>query len=189
MTAPSRPPARPPLSEPVSGPVSDGRVSDGRVSDARVSAAPGSPLARVRALARLLDDAVHVPGTRVGLGLDAVLGLIPGVGDAAGGLVSAFLVVQAARMGVPRAVLLRMLVNVGIDSVVGAVPLLGDLFDIGWKANRRNVALIEEAIAAPEAARRASIGAIVGVLAVLALMVAGGILLTVLVMRWLAQHL
>ena len=156
---------------------------------APVSDAPGSPLARVRALARLLDDAVRVPGTRVGFGLDALLGLIPGIGDAAGGLVSAFVVMQAARIGVPGTVLARMLVNVGIDALVGTVPVLGDLFDVAWKANRKNVALLEQAVAAPEATRRASVGVVIGVAVAVALMVAGGILLTILVMRWLAQQL
>jgi len=143
----------------------------------------------VRALARLLDDAIRVPGTRIGLGLDGLLGLIPGVGDAAGGLVSAYLVLQAARMGVSRAVLARMLVNVGIDVLVGAVPLLGDIFDFAWKANRKNAALLEAAVAAPDATRRASTGVVVGAVVAIALMVGGGILLTILVMRWLAQQL
>lgn len=170
MNNPVRPPARAP-------------------SRAPVSAAPGTPLARARALARLFDDIIRVPGTRVGFGLDALVGLIPGVGDLAGGLASAYLVLQAAQLGVPRSVLVRMVANVGIDALVGVVPVLGDLFDIGWKANRKNVELLEQAIAAPDAARRESTGVVVGLLAVIALMVAGSILLTIFVMRWLAQQL
>lgn len=170
VSAPIRPPSRTPARTPVAD-------------------APGSPLAQVRALARLLDDAIRVPGTGIGIGLDGLLGLIPGVGDAAGGLVSAYLVLQAARMGVSRSVLARMLVNVGIDALVGAVPLLGDIFDFAWKANRKNAQLLEAAVAAPDATRRASTGVVVGAVVAIALMVGGGILLTILVMRWLAQQL
>lgn len=101
---------------------------------------------RVEALRRwatLLDAAFGIPGTRFRVGLDALIGLVPGVGDAVSGVFSAALIVQAARMGIPRVVLGRMAANVLIDVLVGAIPFLGDLFDVGWKANLRNVALLE----------------------------------------------
>jgi uncharacterized protein DUF4112 len=100
-------------------------------------------LERVRALARLLDSAVRIPGTNIRLGADSVVGLIPGLGDMAGAVLSGYIVLVATRLGVPVAVVTRMLVNIGIDTLAGSVPLVGDLFDVGWKANMRNVALLE----------------------------------------------
>jgi hypothetical protein len=101
------------------------------------------------ALARLLDTAIRIPGTNIRLGLDAVLGLIPGAGDAVGALLSSYIILAAARQGAPRAVLLRMIGNVAIDSVIGAVPVLGDIFDIAFKSNARNAALLERVAVQP----------------------------------------
>jgi hypothetical protein len=95
-------------------------------------------------LTHWLDEAVRIPGTNIRFGLDALLGFfVPGLGDAASGVASVSLLVLALRRGVPRVVLARMILNLGIDAVVGAVPLLGDLFDVGWKANRKNLELIK----------------------------------------------
>lgn len=113
-------------------------------------------LEAMRRWATLLDSAFGVPGTRIRFGIDALVGLVPGLGDAFTGLFSVGLLVQAARMGVPRIVLARMAVNVLIDLAVGTVPILGDLFDVGWKANLRNVALLERFVL--EGARRPSAG-------------------------------
>ncbi len=93
--------------------------------------------------ATLLDAAFGIPGTRIRFGLDALVGLIPGAGDALAGLFSAAIILQAARMQVPRVVLVRMVFNALIDVSVGAIPFLGDLFDVGWKANLRNVRLLD----------------------------------------------
>jgi hypothetical protein len=134
--------------------------------------------ARVRTIAKLLDEAVTIPGTRVGLGLDALIGLVPGVGDTAGLLLSAGIVVQAARLGVPTAVLARMVLNVAVDGVVGAVPVAGDLFDVGWKANVRNVRLMQDALDAPDATGRSSALVVGGVALALLLVVGGAALLT-----------
>jgi hypothetical protein len=100
-------------------------------------------LRRSRSVARLLDDAVRVPGTQRRVGLDAMLGLLPLGGDAIGALLSLYVVVEAYRIDVPRALLLRMLWNVFVDFVGGIVPIAGDLFDAVWKANVRNVELLE----------------------------------------------
>jgi hypothetical protein len=97
---------------------------------------------RLDRLATTLDSAWGLPGTRFRFGADAVLGLLPGVGDAASFGLSAYLVYEARRLGAPPALLRRMVVNVGLDSVVGAVPLLGDVFDVVFKANKRNMALL-----------------------------------------------
>lgn len=101
---------------------------------------------RVEALRRwagLLDSAFGIPGTRVRFGVDAILGLVPGLGDAFSGVFSLILIVHAARLGLPRIVLARMGANVLIDVLIGVIPLAGDLFDVAWKANLRNVALVE----------------------------------------------
>lgn len=90
----------------------------------------------------LLDDCIRVPGTRIRLGLDSLVGLIPGVGDAATGAAALALVWRAHRLGAPPALLGQMLKNVGIDVAVGAIPVVGDLFDVTWRANRRNLDLL-----------------------------------------------
>lgn len=101
-------------------------------------------LKRLRSLSRLLDDAVRIPWTQYRVGLDPLIGLIPGGGDLVAGILSAYIIVEAARMGIPKEKLGRMGGNVLLEIGVGAVPLLGDLFDVTWKANARNVALLEE---------------------------------------------
>jgi hypothetical protein len=97
---------------------------------------------RLRQLAYLLDDRFRIPGTKYRIGLDGLIGLIPGLGDAATTLLSLYIVLEARRHGVPVTKLGRMGLNVGLDAVLGAVPLIGDLFDVAWKANRRNLALL-----------------------------------------------
>lgn len=91
----------------------------------------------------LLDSAFRVPGTRVTFGLDPLLGLVPGLGDVTTPIFSALVLLHAVRLRIPRVVQLRMVLNAAIDFAVGFVPMLGDLFDLGWKANVRNLALLE----------------------------------------------
>jgi hypothetical protein len=91
----------------------------------------------------LLDSAFRVPGTRLTFGLDPLLGLVPGLGDLATPLFAALLLVHAVRLRIPRVVQVRMLINAVIDFGIGSIPVLGDLFDFGWKANVRNLALLE----------------------------------------------
>lgn len=100
-------------------------------------------LDRVRVVAWLLDDAVRVPFTRRRVGLDALLGVLPLGGDAVGGVLSLYVVVEGYRQGVGRRVLARMLGNVVLDVVVGSLPVIGDVFDAVWKTNARNRALVE----------------------------------------------
>ena len=97
---------------------------------------------RLQKLAYWLDDRFRLPGTNMRIGLDGLLGFIPGIGDAATALLSAYIIAEAYRLGVPPSHLVRMGANVGIDALVGSVPILGDIFDVRWKANRRNVALL-----------------------------------------------
>jgi hypothetical protein len=101
-------------------------------------------LERLERLAYWLDDRFRVPGTRFRVGLDGLVGLVPGVGDVVTNALTAYIVYQAWRLGIPRRVLLRMLGNLGIDTLVGIVPVAGDLLDLGFKANRRNVRLLRQ---------------------------------------------
>jgi hypothetical protein len=105
-------------------------------------------IARLDALASLLDTAFLVPGTNIRFGVDALIGLIPGIGDAVTTLMSLYIVQEARALGAPRHLIARMRVNVALDGVIGAVPLLGDAFDVMWRANRRNMALLQKHLAA-----------------------------------------
>jgi len=96
-------------------------------------------IAELDRLARLLDSQWRIPGTSIRLGADAVAGLIPGVGDVGAGLVSAYLIYRASQFGVPKSVLAVMVGNVVLDTVVGAIPLAGSIFDLFYKANNRNI--------------------------------------------------
>lgn len=127
-----------------------------RTPDVAVGTLQPGQLDRLRTVSRLLDSAIGIPGTRFRFGLDALIGLVPGIGDAAGAIFSSFIVLQAARLGVPKSTLARMLANIGLDAIVGQVPLLGDLFDFGWKANTKNLNLLEDHLQRPAAGRAAS---------------------------------
>jgi hypothetical protein len=97
----------------------------------------------LRRWAVLLDSAFRIPGTRFRFGLDAILGLVPGLGDITTPTFSALLLLQAVRMRLPIVVQARMVLNAALDMLLGLVPVLGDVVDIGWKANLRNLALLE----------------------------------------------
>jgi hypothetical protein len=107
-------------------------------------AAEEADVERLERFAELLDSQFRLPGTNVRLGLDPLLGLIPGIGDAATALISLGVVNEARRIGASNRALARMLVNIGVDSIVGTVPLVGDIFDVGYRANRRNVQLLRQ---------------------------------------------
>ncbi len=130
-----------------------------------------------------------MPGTSLRFGLDPVLGLVPGLGDAVGAVLAAWILIEAIRLGAPRATLLRMAANIGLDALLGAAPILGDLFDVVWKANLENVALLERHAVEPLAARKADrvfVTVLAGGVAVLcAGLVAGGVWLT----AWLVRLL
>ncbi len=155
---------------------------------AELSSTDDARLARARVLARALDSAVGVPGTRFRVGLDPLLGLVPGLGDLAGAALSGYIVLVGIQLGASRSVVLRMVANVAIDTLVGSVPVLGDLFDAGWKSNNRNVALIEQHVASPRKTRRASRLLFVGVLLLLVVLAGAGLAATILGIRWLLHH-
>jgi len=99
-------------------------------------------LSRLQTVARIMDTAIAVPGTNIRFGADSLLGLVPGVGDFAGALVGLAIVNEARRLGVPRHKMAKMIANIGLDTLAGAIPLLGDVFDVYFKSHRRNVQLI-----------------------------------------------
>jgi hypothetical protein len=111
---------------------------------------------RLNHLAWLLDSSIRVPGTGFTIGLDALIGLVPVVGDLVGVFLSGYIVREAAALGVPRSMLLRMAFNVALEGLVGMIPLAGDVFDAAYKANQRNVRLLNAWLDAPRAARRSS---------------------------------
>ncbi|MEO1592178.1 MAG: DUF4112 domain-containing protein [Cyanobacteria bacterium J06632_22] len=129
-------------------------------------------LLRLRRLSHVLDNAIPIPG--VGrVGLDPILGLLPGGGDILTGAISIYVVFEAARLGVPAATLGRMGLNILADVLSGTVPLLGDLVDVAWKANARNVALLEKHIESPrESGRADKIFAVLLIAALIALILA-----------------
>lgn len=100
-------------------------------------------LRRTRTVARLLDDAVPIPGTGYRIGLDGIVGLLPVAGDAVTAVVGLYIVAEAVRAGASASVVGRMLGNLLVDTVVGSIPVVGDVFDVVWKANVRNVELFE----------------------------------------------
>ena len=116
---------------------------------------PKDRLQRLRSLAWLLDNSIPLPGG-FRIGLDAVIGLVPGVGDAIGALFSAFILNEARLLGAPRSVLTRMSGNILLETVIGSIPFIGDLFDMGFKANMRNIALLERLQFDPAGTRRGS---------------------------------
>jgi Domain of unknown function (DUF4112) len=100
-------------------------------------------LRRMRQLSQLLDGAIVIPGTNQRIGLDPILGLIPGGGDTLSAALSGYIIIEAARMGLPRSALTRMVMNLVLDTVAGSVPVLGDIFDVFSKANLRNMQIVE----------------------------------------------
>ena len=124
------------------------------------SSQPSAPphltkLTHLRQISDLWDRALGIPGTRWRVGLESIVGLLPFGGDFIGLLLSSYIVFQSLEFGLPRTILFRMLFNIILDAAVGSVPILGDLFDTTWKANTKNVNLLEAHLASPEASRQA----------------------------------
>jgi len=121
-------------------------------------------LAQLRGLSRVLDGAITIPGTGIRVGLDPIIGLVPVVGDWIGAALSGYIIVQGARLGASGATLMRMTGNLVVDLVVGSVPVLGDIFDLGFRANERNLALISAHVQSPATRRRSDLAVVVGVI-------------------------
>jgi hypothetical protein len=119
-----------------------------------MSSSPSSPksslneaesqrLKRLQNLGDFLDNAITIPGTSYRIGFDPILGLLPGAGDFVAMMLSVYIVMEAVRFGLPKSTVFRMVVNLVLDALLGAFPLLGDLFDFAWKANSQNLALLK----------------------------------------------
>lgn len=141
-------------------------------------------------LAHWMDSAFHIPGLNVRFGLDTIIGLLPFVGDGLSSLISFYILSAAARHGVPRATLARMGGNVAIDWLLGSVPFVGDVFDVFWKSNKMNVALLRRHLETPvEERRRSTLGDklfVAAVILALLAVLAGIGLLTVFVLQGIA---
>ena len=148
--------------------------------DALLQTRDPKEIERLRSLTRLLDSAIQIPGTRYRFGLDAIVGLVPWVGDVIGAIFSSYIVLQATRMGVSKPTLIRMMGNVALDTVVGEIPFLGDLFDVGWKSNTKNLRLLEGHLERPATTTRSSRGVLLLVGLGLVLLIAGIIALGIL---------
>lgn len=143
-----------------------------------------------RKLAHLMDDAVTVPGTKIGIGLDAVIGLLPGIGDALGSTLSGVIVYDAVRARVPMLVLARMAWNLLLDAALGIVPFAGDLLDVAHRANRKNYRLLEHELEGHPVREAPTVGYVVGAVALMVLPLLAGLAATVLglwlIWRWVS---
>lgn len=111
---------------------------------------------RSRKFAELLDSRFTIPGTKIKIGIDPIIGLVSGIGDLAGASLSLYFMFMAAKLGAKSSVLLRMFMNILADLTIGAIPVLGDMFDIAWKANLRNARLLEKLEEDPEQTEKSS---------------------------------
>jgi uncharacterized protein DUF4112 len=134
-------------------------------------------------LSHILDDFLKIPGTSIRFGLDGIVGIIPGIGDLIGGIASCIIIVAAWMRGVSYVTLVRMAANVGIEVVVGSIPVIGDMFDIAWRANRRNYALLAGSLVQPRKNTIQSWIFLIG----LCILLAGLVLVPMLVLAWLAD--
>lgn len=142
---------------------------------------------RLRMLAWLLDSSIPIPGTRFTVGLDALIGLVPFLGDLIGVLISSYIIAEARRLGASRSVLARMAFNVAVEGLVGLIPFAGDVFDAAWKANQRNVQLLEHWVERPRHAERASWAFVAMIVLGMVALAAVTISLTYLLLRWLVS--
>jgi uncharacterized protein DUF4112 len=142
----------------------------------------------LRRLEILLDEAFRIPFTRIRFGIDGIIGLVPGLGDVLAGLLSLIIPIAAWIRGVPYVTLVRMGVNVGIGVLVGSIPVLGDAFDIGWKANRRNYLLLQRHLGEPLRHTWKDWAFLTVLACVMGLIFAIPIFLVVWLLAWLVRH-
>ena len=141
-------------------------------------------------LALIMDEFIRVPGTKFKFGLDPLIGLLPGLGDTGSALVSAFALIQAARLGVPKILLARMSLNILINELIGIVPVIGDAFSFWFKSNARNYQIIKDHAAAPgRASRKSDWIFVIAVLVLLFGIVCCGLLVTFLFLREIGRLL
>jgi len=166
-------------------------MDDKARSDADRQSRGRRELDRLRAIARLFDQAFAVPGTKWRFGIDALFGLVPGLGDIVGAVVAVYALHVARTLRAPGAIQLHMLGNIAVDAIVGTVPLAGDLFDFVFKAQTRNLALLDAWVAAPEPtasrSRRGLLLVPIAVLTVFIILTVFGIYMLYLLFSWLAN--
>ncbi|HLA10035.1 MAG TPA: DUF4112 domain-containing protein [Pyrinomonadaceae bacterium] len=147
----------------------------------------------IERLAWLMDDLFRIPVLGWRFGLDAIIGLIPGVGDTASSLASFYILASAVRYRVPRITLLRMGLNIGLDYLVGSLPFVGDLFDAWWKSNQRNIALLRErARLSSDTEEQGSVGDwifVAGILVSLVVLAIGAAFLSFYLLLWIANQI
>ncbi|CBN55827.1 MULTISPECIES: DUF4112 domain-containing protein [Kamptonema] len=146
-------------------------------------------LRRIRQISHLLDNAIGIPGTRYRIGIDPILGIVPGGGDFVAMVFSAYMIVTAAQMGLSQEKLVQMVSNVIVDTFAGTVPVVGDLFDVAWKSNIKNLELLEEHLGSPQTGTAVNwwfVGALLGGLLLVMLLI---ISLSVAIIGWLASAL
>jgi uncharacterized protein DUF4112 len=156
-------------------------------SDERRASASVEPL--FRWLALIMDDLLRFPGTKLRVGIDPVIGLIPGIGDVASAIVSAVALIHAARYGLPKILLARMAMNILINELVGIIPGLGDAFSVWFKSNVRNYELLQRYSAAPARSRRSDWIFVIAVLGLLFVIVCAGLIVTALVLQAIGRFL
>jgi hypothetical protein len=142
-------------------------------------------LRRLRRISHLLDNAIPIPGTKYRIGLDPILGLIPGGGDLIGSIFAGYVVFKSAQLGVPQETLIQMAANIVFDTVAGTVPVAGDLLDVTWKANVKNIELLDAHLGSPEPGKKADWLFVAALLLGLTLIVGGIIFLSVMLFGWL----
>ena len=144
---------------------------------------------RLRWLETLLDEAFTIPGTRIRFGIDGIIGLIPGIGDVLAGILSLLIPIAAWMRGVPYITLVRMLINVAIGLLVGSVPVFGDVFDIFWKANRRNYRLLTRSLAEPRRHTWRDWGFLAVLCALISIVFSIPLIVLTILLELVAQHL
>ncbi|MDB5392259.1 MAG: hypothetical protein JWM11_7905 [Planctomycetaceae bacterium] len=153
---------------------------------------PGPSLAELELLARWMDSVFRIPGTELRFGFDAILGLIPGLGDTATSLVSLYILQEARKRGVSRLTMVRMGANIVVDYVLGSIPFFGDIFDVYWKANLMNVELLRQhSLANSAVQRRLKISDwlfLAGLAGLLIALLVVSLTLTYFVIRWVGTH-
>ncbi len=161
------------------------------MSDSTIPSKPQPPqnADRIRALAWLLDNSITIPGTKYRIGLDPLIGLIPGIGDWIGAILSGYIVLEAAARGAPKSMLLKMAGNIGLEAVLGMLPFLGDLFDMAWKANHRNAQLLTAYEANPIKETRASKFWVAAVLLFVFSALLGAATISFILLSWIWQLL
>lgn len=142
---------------------------------------------RLSRIAWLLDNSIQVPGTSFRVGIDSLIGLIPGFGDALGALLSSYILAEAARLGIPKATLVRMGLNVALETIVGMIPIAGDIFDMAWKANQRNVRLLDAYMDNPRKTVTTSRLLVFGLAVAMIALIVGLVILGIIIVRWLVQ--